>query len=212
MMEKLLNVEGPVMTFLNKTGQLICLSVLWLICCIGVITIPAATTALYYAVMKSVRRDTGSAGKEFFRSFRANLLRGMGAGLPVWGLMAVLVMNLRFLGETGGSNLLRWGTLILLVLLAAAGCCICPILSRFTMKVTDVWKLAFVMGVRFLPFTALILLGALLGAAAQFYLLPIPALAILPGGMCLLATFPMEKALGHYMPPKEENDTSWYYT
>lgn len=211
MMEKLLNVEGPVMTFLNKTGQLIGLSVLWLLGCIPIVTIPAATTALYYAVMKSVRRDTGSAGKEFFRSFRANLLRGMAAGLPVGGLMAVLMLNLRILSAGEGSNLLRWGTLILLVVLAAAGCCICPILSRFTMKTGDVWKLAFVMAVRFLPLTALTLAGALLGAAAQFYLLPIPALAILPGAMCLLATVPMEKALRHYMPPKEENDNSWYY-
>ena len=79
------------------------------------------------------------------------------------------------------------------------------------MKVTDVWKLSFVMAIRFLPLTALILLGAALGALAQFFLLPIPTLAILPGGMCLAATWPVEKALRHYMPPKED-DNAWYYT
>ena len=59
--------------------------------------------------------------------------------------------------------------------------------------------------------TALILLGAVLGALAQFFLLPVPTLAILPGGMCLAATWPVEKALRHYMPPKED-DNAWYYT
>ena len=211
MMENILNIDGPLLAFLNKTGQLIALSVLWLLCCIPVITIPAATTALYYAVCKSIRFDTGSAVKEFIRSFRANCLRGMAAGIPVALLMALLMLNLRILNAGEGSNALRWGTLVGLALLAAASVYLCPVLSRFNMRVTDVWKLSFVMALRFFPLTVLILAGAALGAAAQFYLLPIPALAILPGAVCLAATWPMEKVLRHYMLPKEENDTFWYY-
>ena len=211
MMDRLLNIDGPLLAFLNKTGQLIALSVLWLLCCIPVITIPAATTALYYAVCKSVRFDTGGAVKEFIRSFRANCLRGMAAGIPPALLTALLMLNLRILNAGEGSNVLRWATLLGLLILAVASVYICPILSRFTMKVRDIWKLAFVMAVRFLPLTILILAGAALGAAVQFYLLPIPALAIVPGAMTLAATWPVEKALRHYMPPKEENDTSWYY-
>lgn len=211
MMDKLLNIDGPLLAFLNKTGQLIALSVLWLLCCIPVITIPAATTALYYAVCKSIRFDTGSAVKEFMQSFRSNCLRGMAAGIPLAALTALLALNLRILNSDSGSNALRWGTLLGLMLLVAASVYLCPILSRFTIKVRDIWKLSFVMAIRFLPLTAMILAGAALGAAAQFYLLPIPTLAILPGAMTLAATWPVEKALRHYMPPKEENDTSWYY-
>lgn len=211
MMEKILNIDGPLLAFLNKTGQLIALSVLWLLCCIPVITIPAATTALYYAVCKSIRFDTGSAVKEFIRSFRANCLRCMAAGIPVALLMALLMLNLRILNAGEGGNALRWGAVLGLGILVSVSIYICPILSRFTMKVRDIWKLAFVMAVRFLPMTVLILAGAVLGAAVQFYLLPIPALAIVPGAMCLAVTWPMEKIMRHYMPPKEKNDTSWYY-
>ena len=135
----------------------------------------------------------------------------MAAGIPPAALTAVLILNLRILNSGDGSNALRWANLAGLLLLLSASVYICPILSRFTMKTTDIWKLSFVMAVRFLPMTAMILAGAALGAAAQFYLLPIPALAIVPGAMTLAATWPMEKALRHYMPPKEENDTSWYY-
>ena len=211
MMDRLLNIDGPLLAFLNKTGQLIALSVLWLLFCIPVITIPAATTALYYAGCKSIRFDTGSAVKEFIRSFRAQCLWGMAAGIPPALLTALLMLNLRILNAGFSSNALRWATLLGLLILAAASVYICPILSRFTMKVRDIWKLAFVMAVRFLPLTILILAGAALGAAVQIYLLPIPALAIVPGAMTLAATWPVEKALRHYMPPKEENDTSWYY-
>ena len=106
MMEHPLNIDGPLMGFLNKTGQLIALSVLWLLSCLPVVTIPAATTALYYAVCKTVRHDRGSAVQEYRRSFRVNLLRGMGAGLPPALLTAVLMLNLGILSAAEGSILL----------------------------------------------------------------------------------------------------------
>jgi len=211
MIDKILNVDGPLMGLLNKTGQLIVLSVLWLLCCIPVPFIPAATTALYYAVCKSVRFEQGSATKEFWRSFSENRLRGLKAGFVPALLTVLLTLNLRVLHAGQGSDLLRCGTAVLLAVLVAAQVYICPVLSRFTLKTADVWKLSFVMALRFWPLTVLILAGAALGAAAQFFLLPIPTLAILPGSLCLAATWPVEKALRHYMPPKEENDNSWYY-
>ena len=211
MMEHPLNIDGPLMGFLNKTGQLIALSVLWLLSCLPVVTAPAATTALYYTVCKTVRHDRGSALQEYRRSFRVNLLRGMGAGLPPALLTAVLMLNLGILSAAEGSNLLRWATLLGLLLLSAASVYLCPILSRFTMKVTDVWKLSFVMALRFWYLTLPVMAAAAVGALAQFYLLPIPTLAIFPGAMVLAATWPVEKALRHYMPKKEENDNSWCY-
>lgn len=211
MMEKILNVDGPVMAVLNKTGQLIVLSILWLLCCIPVAFIPAATTAMYYAVCKSVRYEQGSAVKEYWQSFSRNRLRGLKAGLLPALLTVALVLNLRVLSAGEGNDLLRCGTAVLLAVLVAAQVYICPILSRFTLKTADVWKLSFVMALRFWYLTLLILAGAAVVAAAQMFLLPIPALAVLPGAMCLAATWPVEKALRRYMPPKEENDNSWYY-
>ena len=76
MMEKIWNPEGPVMGFLEKCGQLIVLSVLWLLGCLPIVTVCTSNAALYYAVMKSVRRGQGSAVREFWRSYRMNLLGG----------------------------------------------------------------------------------------------------------------------------------------
>lgn len=41
-----------------------------------VITIGAYSTALYYAVVKSIRFEEGKPVQEFFRSFRMNFLQG----------------------------------------------------------------------------------------------------------------------------------------
>ena len=57
--------------------DLVALGVLTLILCIPVVTICPAVTALYYSVAKSVRRGRGGPYREYFRSFRENLLQGI---------------------------------------------------------------------------------------------------------------------------------------
>ena len=211
MIRDALNVESPLMGFLNKTGQLIALSCLWLLGCLPIVTIGTSTTALYYAVIKSVRREQGSAIQEFWRSYKANLPRGIAVTLSAGILAAVLLVNLKVLIASDGSIPLRWASALGLLVLACAGIYICPVLSRFTMKTFSAWKLAFAMSFRFFHFTLAIALGAAAVGALLFYILPIPTAAILPGLCCLAATYPMEKALRAFMPPKEENDNAWYY-
>lgn len=203
--------EGPLMDFLEKTGQLIVVSCLWILGCLPVITIGASTTALYYAVVKAVRRGQGSPVEEFLRSFRSNLLRGTVAVVPALVLAALLSYNLQLLIQTEGSVPMRWATALSLGVVISAGIYLCPVLSRFTMKVWPAWKLSFVMAIRFFPYTLGILAGSAALAAAQFYILPMPTLAILPGAACFAVSFWVEKALRFYMPPKGENDNSWYY-
>ena len=210
MLRKWLDVEGPVMGFLEKTGQLIVLSVLWLLGCVPVATAFTSTAALYYAVVKSVRRGRGQAGKEFWRSYRANLGRGVAAGLPLLAVGALLAVDLAILRAQ--DRALHTGAVaVLAVMLAFVAVYVGPVLSRFSVKVTQVWRLAFVMAVRFWYWTAAILVLAGLVGTLQFYVLPWPTAAILPGAGCLAATFPIEKALRCYMPPKEEGDDAWYY-
>ena len=59
--------DGPLYQFLDKVGHLVLLNIIWLLCCLPVATIIPATTAFYYATIKSVRRGHGYAFKEFFR-------------------------------------------------------------------------------------------------------------------------------------------------
>ena len=51
--------NSPVMAFLNKMTDLILLNVIWLIACIPVVTIGAATTAMYYVCIVSIRQGDG---------------------------------------------------------------------------------------------------------------------------------------------------------
>lgn len=51
--------ENPVIAFLNKMADLILLNLIFLLCCIPVVTIGPAITALYAVSLRSVRYGDG---------------------------------------------------------------------------------------------------------------------------------------------------------
>jgi len=206
MIKELLHVDGPVIGLLDKLGQLIVLSVLWLLGCVPLVTIGTSTAALYYAVIKAVRRGRGSASREFFRSYRANLGRGICVSVICLLLTAFLLFLMgqerRWLGQPAFLGL---------VLTLLVGVFLAPVLSRFSVGVGRVWKLALLMAFRFPHYALLLLVGGGLLGLLQIFVLPMPVVLILPGAACWLATFPLERVLRSFMPEKEENDNAWYY-
>lgn len=211
-MEETIVTERPLIKFLDKIGQLIILSFCWIIGSLPVITLGTSTTALYYAVMKSVRRERGYGLGEFWRSYKANLGRGILTTVPMLLLGGLLCLNLWMLiGAQRENGVLIFGSGLCLAVLCFSWMYVCPVLSRFTMRVRDVWKLAFVMALRFLPRSILLTVGTALLVALQIWILPIPTVLLIPGLWCLATTFLIEKVLRKYMPEKQESDDAWYY-
>jgi len=221
------SAEGPFMNVLNKTGELIIVSVLWLLCCLPVVTIGASTTALYYAVVKTVRKDRGYVYKEFFRSFKRNLKSGTLLTVIFLLLAVVLLYNREYLNAVTGGNELALAqgvlgqadgmTLLLyvvydgiLIIMALILVYLFPALSRFDMKTADIVKLAFVMSIRHIYIT-LALGGAFaLVVFLQYRILPLYTLIILPGLFTFLASFLTEKAMKKYMGEAPEGEDAWY--
>lgn len=208
MMKKIFDAEGPFFGFLDKFGQIILLSVLWLIGCIPVVTITTANSALYYAVVKCVRRGQGNAVKEFLRCYRRNLLPGMGmtviflAGFAALEALSVWMTGMLF--PTGAA-------FAMMLLLAFAWCYLGSALSRFGIGVVKIIKLSFVMSLQYAHYTLVFLIGGMILIIGQFILFPMAMILVLPGAWCWLTSFLMEKVLLRYMPPKTEEDDNWYY-
>lgn len=209
MMNDFLSVEGPVFGFLDKMGQLIILSVLWISGCLPVITIGTSTAALYYTVVKTVRRERGSAVKEFWSSYKRNLARGIQVTVPTLLVGALLAFNIGLLQESGGG--LYAGSVMLALLLGACWMYIGPVLSRFSMGTWEAAKLSFVAALNGLPFTLLLMIGVSAMALLQIYVLPAPMVLLMPGVWCYAASFLIEKVLRRYMPEKNECEDTWYY-
>ena len=65
-------MDNVVVRALSKLGDMICLNVMWLVCCIPVVTIGASTTALYTVMLKLVKNEEGYV----FRGFLQRAERG----------------------------------------------------------------------------------------------------------------------------------------
>lgn len=211
---KILGVEGDLIYVMTKTGQVIILNILWLVSCIPIFTIGTATTSLYYAMMKNIRRNRSYPTTEYFASFKRTFFSGsvltLALGIWLFTLYHLLLIAVEQGTETG--FFLSRIYLVLMVVTAGIAIYLFPVLSRFTMKLSAMVKLSFVMAVRYIYFTVLILAGTALLAWLMFYHLSYMTILVIPGAWCYLCTFMIERALRRYMPkPDEGSQDAWYY-
>ena len=226
-MDEFFSSEGPLFGFLQQLGNLILLSIIFIICSLPVFTFGTASSALYYSVVKSVRRGRGYPIKEYFRAFKRNFLSGTILTLIIGGI-AVLVLNNRLLigqaslGEPGAAANVIMGdpdgsmlTLYIiydgiLILLAFLSIYMFPVLSRFAMKLTDIIKLSFVIAVRYFYYTLLLVIGLGILLYLQWRVLPIWTILILPGIWTYASSYLIERAMKKYTPAPKEGEDAWY--
>jgi len=87
-------IDGPVVRFFSILGDMIILNILWIICCVPIVTIGPATIAAHYVAMKLVRDEGGSVKEMFFKSLVCNLKQGMLLGIIFTFVGAILGIDL----------------------------------------------------------------------------------------------------------------------
>lgn len=90
-MHGLFNYDGFVVQTMSKIADCICLSFLWLISSLPIITIGASTTALYYSMNKCIRRSGGSVWSTFWHSFRTNFKQATVLWLVLFAVYGALI-------------------------------------------------------------------------------------------------------------------------
>ena len=88
--------DSPVMSTIGKIADMIWLSILWFVCCLPVFTIGAATTALYYTGVKTIRKGRGYVTRTFFYAFRINFLSALGMWLLGIAAVVLFYVQLHF--------------------------------------------------------------------------------------------------------------------
>ena len=156
----------------SKFGQLFlklsygcCLNVIWLVCCLPIVTIGASTTALYYTSFKIAKNEGSFITTMFFRSFRQNFRQAtiiwlimLVSGLII-GADAILLYRLR--AASAGTAAVIW-TLLLAVIFACmiayaiVLAYIFPLLSIASNTTANMFKNAFLIGTHYLFVTLLV--------------------------------------------------------
>lgn len=212
MLQDLLGYDGKLISFLNKTGEIILLNIVFLLGCLPIITIGPALTSFYYAMMKSIRRERGGPAKEFWRSMQRTLGRGtlLTIGILLW---AAVLWYGRRMAQAGAQGSVTFQVVLYDVAIVMSACVLLylfPVFSRFEMKITRMIQLSFVMSIRFLPITVVVAAGSALVGWMVIYILPMACILVIPGVWCYLVTFLMEKVLLCYMPEAKPGEEQWY--
>lgn len=206
---------GDIFRYDSKFGQIMgkiadcaTLSLLWVVLCMPLFTAGAATTALYYAAVKVLRDDGGSAVKEFWRSFTSNFKQSTIVLVLavilciVWGMICLTVY------ENSGSSLTV--AYIVYFLMLAFGIMwlhyIFSYIARFQDKLGTILKNTLYICLSNFPYSLLVVT---LFAMALFVIavnLPTSlwALLVLPAVYAVLVSLILEPVYRKYLPTEEE--------
>lgn len=100
---KFFSVDNAVWRAISRLGEIWVLDLIWLLCCLPVITIGASTTALVYSCMK-LQQDEGHLFGNFFKSFKENFVQATGIWLIYAAIGALLAGNLIFWNQMDSSG------------------------------------------------------------------------------------------------------------
>lgn len=213
-MDRFFNTDNAVMRVLAKIFDIGWLSIVYVLFCIPIVTIGAATTSLYYVGAKVLRKDRSYVWTEFWRSFKQNFIPATIMWVMFVAAYGLLYFNINMVGLTDAESqyggYLAGAYIALGVIVACVMSYAFCVLSRFDMKVGKIFRFSLYLAFRHFLHTLLLLVilfvagfGIYTGFAVQIPFL----LMFVPGLGAFLYTFPMEHLLRKYTPKSERKFT-----
>lgn len=176
-MERFFNMDNKFFSFMGKVADLCMLNLVCILCCIPVVTAGASLTALYYVTLKMIRNEEAYIFRSFFKSFKQNFRQATVINLIMLAAAFVLYLDTKIVGgmETSTGKVLgiifALFTLIYLIVFLY----VYPLLAKFYNSIKNTFKNAFLMGIRHLPYTFLMLVIC----ACPLLILLIPSFQVL---------------------------------
>lgn len=163
---RLFNFDSPLMQSLNKIADLMWLNILTLICCIPVITVGPALTALHYTALKIVRDEECYIMKDFWKSFKLNLRQGIAIWLIELVIIALLVGDFLILQnvEVAFGEPMRVALMVVAILILFIFTFAYPVLAKFENTVMRTLKNALFIGILQFPKAILMMIVSVIPA------------------------------------------------
>lgn len=150
------SADNPLIRFLNRVCDILVLHVLWLVCSLPVFTIGASTTALYYTAMKNIKLEDGYVARRFFKSFKQNFKQSTIMWLLSLLALTVFGLDLYLCIEYKMKPLIVVFTVILCVCVFTISY-IFPLQSKFDNPIKVTIRNAFLLSIKYFPWTLLLL-------------------------------------------------------
>lgn len=150
-MKWLFDMENPVMRSLSAAADLIVLNLLTILCCLPVLTMGAALTALNAAAIRIVRGEETAPVKDYFRAFRENFKKGTVLGLIFLLIFVVLLAD--YLAAGSYVPILRPVIAAIALLVLMLGQYAFALLARYENTLRGTLKNALLLAVGYFPRT-----------------------------------------------------------
>ena len=201
----LFRYDGVLFRFINKMVDAVGLSLLWLITSLPLITMGAATTALYYTTHKVIHYDRGRVWPEYWKCFLSGFKQATPLGLFLQVLIYLLGANAYssyLMVMSGNATLWIFLTVLIpLVLILMWAVYLFPLVARFHSTTKAVMKNCLLIALWNLPLT-LLLVGLFVACVAVVVFVPL-SFTYMPVTYMLLSSVILEKIFPKYMTPED---------
>ena len=145
---------------MSRVADLIILNLLCIVCCIPLVTIGPSIAAMFYVTLKMVRNEESYIVRGFFKSFKQNLKQGIVINLIMLAAALLLYFDISICRSTPGTigKVLMVLFMMILVVYLMIFLYIYPVLAKFYNTIKNTFTNAFLMSIRHLPYTALMIL------------------------------------------------------
>ncbi len=205
-LNKLFRGDHPFWIGMGRIFDVFVLNILWLLCCLPVVTIGPSTTAFFYAMIQLVQGGDTSVSKDFFHSFRQNFKQGLLLGLPLTavGVFLALDVSMSYRAGTGIYTFFMVFFAVVFLFWAFLTLYAFPLLAKFDKSNRDILILAFTLSIKHIGKTLLMMLTLAFGLWACHIL---PGLIFIAFGLVgeLIASM-MVSILKPYLPNVEEEE------
>ena len=200
MKNRLFNSENWIWQPFGLVADFLILSCLWLIFSIPMVTVGAASAAMYDCCARCVKDGDRALFSRFFRTFRRELLKSIPSTLlwaAILGLLFFLVRS--FTGSAAGTDInlvLAYAMVVFLAVAVGIASWVFPLLSRFTFGFASLNMTAIRLALAHLPRT--MALGAVNIAAGWLCLRLLMPVMVVPGIAALLSAYLLEPVFKPY--------------
>lgn len=155
-MRNLFNLDNPFVQFLARVGDLIIVNVLFLLCCLPVVTAGASIAAMHKVTQAMALDEDNGIVKTFFRGFRENFKQATALWLMMLFFAAAMGCNYMLIsGFVAGTpaTVLKGALVVAIGLVLVMAAYMFPLMVRYTNTLRELATNALILAVVKLPRT-----------------------------------------------------------
>lgn len=216
-MRRVFDFEGPFFQFFSRAADLMWLNLLFLVCSIPIVTIGASLTAMNYVALKMVKDEDSHITRSFFKSFKQNFLQATGIWLLLLLVGFVVLSDYRIVTNPAYSqiitsaaikNVIMVASMVMGIIYAFILVYVFPILAKFDNSIKNTIKNAFIMSIRHLPQTVLLVIIPVIPMVLMYFSAALIILVLFVFALVAYISAKIFDKIFVFYIPSEENSSS----